>query len=346
MAQVSSILTDEEVKSLETIHWASKSEPHLRPIIEACPTFQHVKHVKLWDETEHHFKRWDQVPWSILQTHTSRYHAILTRRKFRGCPFLDHTLVEVKASLPDRFAFIVPNTPFNASGAYREARDMKPQEWSSLIAWCEARDLDGVIVNSPGGMVPPKHKRLVDLTGQTTLIEAVEILKKASAYIGIDTWASVLADQLFDSDMLQIRSQNPYLTANPWCFYLKHQTFPFLVPTIGAQPYPIRVKPEPNPNNRFLMMLTERIINNVTYPKGTVVEVGPILAAQDIGRGYAVEVWKDERIEPRPIVNATRIEVTRTWATPHFNHQPGTILEVSGEQARTLVECGSAVLVA
>jgi ADP-heptose:LPS heptosyltransferase len=51
----------------------------------------------------------------------------------------------------------------------------------------------------------PKIKNIIDFTGKTTITEALEITKKAKCYVGIDSFSSTLAMQIFKKDLFVVK---------------------------------------------------------------------------------------------------------------------------------------------
>jgi hypothetical protein len=197
--------------SLEVIHHAFLHSPGsqaLLDIMRACPAYRHVEHRETAYPTE-------QVAGTVP---TMRDHAIGHLLPFHGSAFLAGPLdCDVPTGLPDRFDFVVPSTPKNGPWCTRYVRD---QEWPAILARLEDRDTVGLVVNMVGGRATvPDHPRLIDWSGRTTLPQAIEVLKLASGYIGVDSCLAILAAQLFGPADLWVRTNNPYLFDMPWLTY-------------------------------------------------------------------------------------------------------------------------------
>jgi hypothetical protein len=266
--QIESVWTEEERDQLETV-WYGYNNPQsdaLRQAIEANPRYAKVKH------------RYLRYPTELLPgvPNTLRDHSILHRKVFTGSSFLKHNLSDLaylEGVLPERFDFIHPATPVNLPSV-RKIRDMGQEEWQAVIDRLEARNTIGVIVNPKGIEDVPQHDRLVDLRGLTTMPQAIEVLKKASGFIGIDSCFAILAAQLFDHEDLIVRTNNPHVIAHRWSYYAPHEDPGFLVPYIGGEPHTKTPKP---------------------YTKGIVIEslCNCLNHGRNHGRGERLEVPKD-----------------------------------------------------
>ena len=73
--------------------------------------------------------------------------------------------------------------------------------------------LQGIVIGKDKSDVP-KIKNITDLTGKTTITEALEITKKAKYYIGIDSFSSTLAMQIFKEENIYIKSTESHLFEN------------------------------------------------------------------------------------------------------------------------------------
>lgn len=95
-------------------------------------------------------------------------------------------------------------------------------------------DLSGVVLCREKTPVP-SHLRLLDMQGRTTITEAVELLKGAAGYLGIDSWASVLAAKLFSPNRVRVKCL-PTSHGYSWrhVYYAPKTEFSFLVRTLDV----------------------------------------------------------------------------------------------------------------
>ena len=96
-------------------------------------------------------------------------------------------------------------------------RDFDQADWQKVAP-------AAVVLNDQREFVP---QGLIDLSGQTTILEAIEILKHARGYIGIDSASSVLASQLFSGDNLKIKCVNPHGQKWQHIYFAPHTNIQF-----------------------------------------------------------------------------------------------------------------------
>lgn len=246
-------------EEIDTIVWDAQCEPHLRPAIEACPEYAHIRHANLKDE-----------PGDYRYSNTLRFHGVLHTRPYRPSAFIRQPLGTISHDLPERFVFIHPSTPFNTP-TVRSYRDLRPTEWDTILEALDSKDLVGVVINSPNNDPRPKHPRLLDLTGKTSLTEAIEILKRAQAYWGIDSNFSILAAELFGPEDLWVRTRNDYLVVRAHAYYAPQTSFQWLVPAFGKAPFPSPVKQPILPN--IVVIHIPMLIGSRVYSVGDLVDL-------------------------------------------------------------------------
>lgn len=123
-------------------------------------------------------------------------------RPFRGSSLLARPLADIaRFALPARYCLIHPYS----ANVRTTQRDLIDVEWHYALRFLQDNDLAGVIVNQGHDAPPVRDARLVDLTNRTTLLEALEITKHASAYFGCSSCFSVLAAQVVDLDLCHVK---------------------------------------------------------------------------------------------------------------------------------------------
>jgi hypothetical protein len=267
-------------RDLSRIYWAARCREALQPAIEANPEYAHVEHVQI-DVADVH-PRFSRVPTTYFEA------GIHHRRPFVGSSFLRHTLASIDHLhlwVPDRYYFITPSTPFNFDSV-RIHRDMKVDEWGPLIAELDRRHAYGLVVNSSPGSIP-ESPRLINFQGKTTISEAVEILKRADGYFGVDTCFAILAAQLFPADQLWVRTRNPWLLANRWTYYATHDSYSWLVPAFGEPAHPDPGRPALKPGMVVVQLTVPVLLLTRHFSAGDLVEVEPAKARVMIARGHA-----------------------------------------------------------
>jgi hypothetical protein len=279
-----SFWSPEKKAALETVHhaWINHgSSPALIAAMQACPAFRHVRHVELLYPTQ-------AVPGAFP---TLRDHAVSHRLKYHGSAFLASTLevevpnfIQPPTDILSDFIYIQHSTPKNGPGCQRFITDL---EWAPIIARLEDRGCYGLVVNSQGGRSTiPEHPRLIDWTGRTTFPQAIEILKRARGYIGVDSCLAILAAQLFKPADLWIRTQNPYLYETPWFTYPPLTDFSFLCPRFDRPNYSDD-RPVPKPG-QLIELRCNALVGSRNFGWQSRVEVEPGRAADMIAAGQAV----------------------------------------------------------
>jgi hypothetical protein len=278
---VESLWSVEKKASLEVIFHAFPDCPGSKALIfamKSCPTYQHVEHRALAYPTER--------PPGVYPT--LRDHAIGHLLTFHGSAFLEDRLkVQEGFYPPVEFDVVVPSTPKNGPNC---GRWIRPEEWTAVIARLEERETYGLIINSPGGKsIVPKHPRLIDWTGRTTLPQAIEILKRAQGYIGVDSCLAILAAQLFKSADLWVRTNNPYIFDSPWLHYPPQTDYSFLFPKFGSAPHPSAVPRGPIPGGQVVELRCNALVGARNYTAFDRVEVTGDRAALMLSSGQAIE---------------------------------------------------------
>jgi hypothetical protein len=137
---------------------------------------------------------------------------------YHGSTFLKKTLSSIESPLPDKFASIHPRSKF---------RDFTKKEWEQCEMHLNKKKLQGVVLGTEDTFVP---KSFLNLIHKTTLLEAIEILKKSSMHIGVDSSFSVLASKILNPKDVKIKVTNkPMIMGRAkYFFYSPNKEFPFL----------------------------------------------------------------------------------------------------------------------
>lgn len=264
---VEAFWTPEQRRDLETIVWKARPRALFEPAFRANPAYRHVEHL---DEGE---------------THVTIFHLemILHRLPYRGSTFLAMRSPSVKRfNLPRQYAVVQPSTPISR----QEVRDMTTAEWRPLLGLLDAWGLPGVVLNGANADPVPDDPRLIDLTGKTSLLESISILKGSSGYVGIDSWQAILAAKLLPSDRLAIRTVNPHLVRLAKVAYAPQHRIDFLYPSFGAPALPEFV-PTPIDNPMLITLKREMLVGTRNHFAGDVVEVNDFRGKELVRLGHA-----------------------------------------------------------
>jgi ADP-heptose:LPS heptosyltransferase len=110
-------------------------------------------------------------------------------------------------------------------------RDFDQKDWQDTINRLEITNKTGIVIAGERVEVPNHHK-LINLSGQTSLFESIGILKKATGYIGIDSFLSILAAQRFNPPNILVKSINPHLYKYSNIYYAPHEDRSFIKPRL------------------------------------------------------------------------------------------------------------------
>lgn len=242
---VESYFSDQERNNLTTVLYGTNKQKFIQPLLESLPNYPNLKtHKIVWDDFRNFWcflykkeiiNRLGNISppeligcedWGILPKFEQIKAGII---KYNGSSFLNYKLADVtnfNLNLP--YAVLTPFSTDKRNGN----RDFTSQDWAKVIDWVARRDMKAVVINQGEDQLP-SHSRIIDLSNKTTATEAIEILKGAKAYVGIDTWLSVLAAKLFDSPMLAIKSNNRHCYDNKHIYFAPKKKFDFLGDDFG-----------------------------------------------------------------------------------------------------------------
>lgn len=269
---VLSRLSDEEQAQIEVIHWGTPKSFQMRSLFRATEAYKHIRHEQ-WNHVR-------QRPQSILDCSIQKQFPTFRTRPFNPSKFLTLTADLTRFNLPSKYAVIQHDTTAHTTEASRKLRKLHPEEWQVILDWLEGRDLVGVVLNTDGTEAPPDHPRLLNLIGQTSLVESVAILNQANAYTGIASCLCVLASQLFDADNLLVKGPEVNLWRNRESYFAPHTSYPFL--------YKHLCRPnEVAPDTVEVRMLRTRVVLNDMAFEGSLVELPSKLARDYVEKGEA-----------------------------------------------------------
>lgn len=237
-----SFLSDEQRNLIDTIYYGTSKRLPIELLFRSVPTFPNLtKHVVAWDDFrsfwcffhKHECIARMRAASLYVDPHLEACEDFGIGVKFEqikkglmpytGSSFLKHRLAGVsRFKLPHVYFVVAPY-----SSDKRGLRDFTSQDWLNVSAYLQKHGLIGVVLNDAYDHVP-SNPMLINLSGQTTLLEAIEVLKFAKGFIGIDSSLSVLATKLFDYPNLHIKSKNLHLFENKEVYYAPKKTFEFI----------------------------------------------------------------------------------------------------------------------
>lgn len=194
--------------------------PKLKRYVEVCPG-QHQWHNKaiLLDrmaaegfrpkEPDGMIRLIEAQDWSLDQIFAEYNEG--TSLKYNGSSFAQYTL----ASNPVKGMYyaICPYAGANISGGV-DGRNFDNDDWDAVLSYLDEQDVNGVVVGTGDGYVPD-HCHLSNMMNKTTLLEALEIVKNATGYIGVDSSMSVIASKTIVQNNFHLKTVNVVHHARP-----------------------------------------------------------------------------------------------------------------------------------
>lgn len=236
--------SDDYRKSIVRMYWATRSRPQMVPLFTKLPSFPNlVDHISLWDTFPDGlcFKDLEHAYTATLHQHLLVGHVedwsvgIRFRRPqpFTYSSFIKYKLANIVSfKLPTDYIVVCPYSAVNKK-KIQEWRRFSEKDWEWLIAHLSKKKVYGVVLNTGDDFVP-EHRWLINLSNKTNLGEAVEIVKNASGYIGIDMAFSVLAAQKMSIENIIVASKNVILWNYKHAYYAPKTEWDFIVPHLGA----------------------------------------------------------------------------------------------------------------
>lgn len=139
--------------------------------------------------------------------------------QYQGSSFASNYLAELPA-LPTEYAAIHPASVDNV-----QQRSFTDQDWDATRQYLKQQNLRGVVI---GRNVEVPHG-FINMVGKTSIPEAVEIVRRAKAYVGIDSYASVIASKVLTSVQIKVKSLHQrYLLPHAAIYYAPHKDISFI----------------------------------------------------------------------------------------------------------------------
>lgn len=209
-----SFLTPRELNSVTEIHWATRAREALQPLLPfVFPnlTSQVIVRDDFGDAFEEGFavesaadlpELTDNlvVDWSFKGI-SEDVHA--GHRRYEGSSLTKKQLANVTCIENSKYFVVHPYS----ENARTTDRDMTKQEWIMTCRMLRARGY-GIIVLNKGTEKLPPQPGVEDLTNKLSLLEALEITRNASGFIGASSVFSVLAAKVCPPNNVFIKGHN------------------------------------------------------------------------------------------------------------------------------------------
>ena len=147
---------------------------------------------------------------------------------FNGSTFIKDTLADIsKFNLPPKYYVVVPYTLADARTTVR--RNFDHLEWTYSQGFVHEWDAKMVIINPHTEISVPKINGAIDLTGKTNILEAIEIVKHAVGYCGVDSSLSVIATKTLGTSRLVVKNgEGGHLQKYKHIYYAPQTDFSFI----------------------------------------------------------------------------------------------------------------------
>ncbi len=223
-----------EREEVTAIHWATRARESLMELVPfVFPNVEeHVIERDIWGApfTEDFcISSIDQLPdletgvedWSVRIVADEIRSGL---RCFHGSSLLRQPLCSIdRLNLPARY-FVVH--PFSENARTVE-RDLSPTEWVAALRYIDASGYKAVIVNKGGERMPLPFDAL-DLSDELTILEAIEVTKRAAGFIGCASFPAVIAAQSLTSEWLFVKSNRSVKKYFYWLYYAPQETNAFI----------------------------------------------------------------------------------------------------------------------
>lgn len=238
-----SFMSDEQRMLISTICYATNKQSIIETLFRALPNFICLQqHIIVYNDFSHFWcfakksecERYvgrgnldfnESDDWGIMEKFPLINMGLM---KYNQSSFLNYHLADLNGfQIPPNFMAICPYS----TDKRIHSRDFDDRDWAVVIYKLIKSNMRGIVLNT-GNEYVPENPVIINLSNKTTILEAIEILKRAKGYIGIDSSLSVLAAKLFDYPQLIIKSQNDHCYNNKHIYYAPKTDFNFLGPHI------------------------------------------------------------------------------------------------------------------
>ncbi len=221
-------LSPEERERVGVVYYAAPAAAEIETLFRALPNYPRLtRHVTLPTGGTVLYER-AEVEAVVGQVLPERVQDLSIRKRFPLLrPYVGSSLLLTALAavdVPDRpYVVVVPHsTWFSPAG-----RSFDDGDWGRLFQALESHDLAGVVLCRDRVAIP-SHPRLIDRQGELTILQSVEVLKRAAGYMGIDSWASVLAAKLFPACRMSVKNTWAHGFENRYSYWAPRVDFAFV----------------------------------------------------------------------------------------------------------------------
>jgi hypothetical protein len=241
---VESLLTPDERDRIKTFYYAAPAAKTVRALFQSIPGYPNLKtHTVLPTGSVTLYSKRDvearvgHLPQGVVDL--SIRSVFPGPRAYTGSSLLVEPLrTDLTGLVPaGDYVVVVPVSTWFAP----RGRNFGSTDWNVCTGALRAAGLVGVVLC--GERIPvPDDGTYVDLTGRTDILQSVELVKRAAGYIGIDSWASVVASKTARPGYINVKCR-PHARQNRHRYFAPAATFEWLTdrtcaPTWGAPALP------------------------------------------------------------------------------------------------------------
>jgi hypothetical protein len=238
--------------NLQTICYATHKSAMIQSCFKAVPTYKATPLI-IWSDFNNFWcfysksevqtrlaNRRERAP---VEFYTAQDYSINTvfpriRNKdltYNGSSFLKHKLADLsRFNLPQRYLTVAPYS----SDKRNHERDFDDEDWKGLLVYSKQHELPLVILNDRLETVPG-DSLITDLSGKTTVTQALEVVKGGCGYVGIDSSLSVIAAKAFPKERLAVRSRNGHCYNWQDVYYAPQTDFSFISRSVDYQRFKV-----------------------------------------------------------------------------------------------------------
>lgn len=248
---IESLMTDEERQSINCILYATRAAQPILQLFENLPSFPNLKtQAVIWKNFDKIFcfhnkkhitdKLCAYQP-NALQEITNKLmepvidysiEKIFTQpREYTYSSFVRYKLTDINFALPANYYCVCP---YSNNDKRNIRRDYNSNDWDRTLHILKSRGMYGVVINI-GNELIPENPCLINLNNKTNIKEAVEVVKHAQGYIGIDSAFSVIAAKIFPPENISIKSLNEHCYKYAHIYFKPLKSFDFLKEQIRGQ---------------------------------------------------------------------------------------------------------------
>jgi hypothetical protein len=214
-------LPDSDYGFIPSLFGSIPNYPKLTRYIEVCPGHNRQWHNKAMllermvvegfrpKDADGTVRLIEAQDWSLDQVFAEYNEG--TALKYNGSSFARHTLAQNPVA--GTYYAVCPYAGIDVSGC-NGGRNFDADDWEATLKHLDDVDLSGVVVGKGDGWVP-EHPRLLNMMNKTTLNEALEVVKNATGYIGVDSSMSVMASKTVKQDNFHLKTVNVVHHARP-----------------------------------------------------------------------------------------------------------------------------------